>query len=120
MNNISGKINLAALTHAIIEGKSGQKCIVIPITDNSLFFSEKGNIYLDIIAFPIKNPAEGTKDTHIVSQSIPKEKTAALKAQTPPAYPPTLGNLMVWSGAGEAEPNKVDVPLNTPVQDLPF
>lgn len=109
MGSISGKINLAALTHAVMPmGKDKVECIVIPIAKNNLFKSDKGNVYLDLQAFEIapEKRNDDRKDTHIVSQSLPKEVREKLKEAN--QYPPTLGNLIDWdqvSGGGEPSPN---------------
>lgn len=103
---ISGKINLAALQHALIElpTKTGNKveCIVIPIASNELFKSEKGNVYLDFAAFDIPVDKRKGDDTHIISQSFKKEKRDAMKAAK--QYPPTLGNLRADNGGGGERP----------------
>jgi len=116
---IGGKINLASLTHVIQTAKSGQECIVIPVDTNKLFKSEKGNIYLDIIAFDVKNPAEGQKDTHIVKQSLQKEVREKMSEEELNAMP-ILGNLNanIKSG-GEQEP-QVAGPSLKEGEDLPF
>jgi len=107
MGNISGKLNLAMLKHAMTKTKNGQDVIVIPVKDNDLFLSEKGNVYLDIQAYELKNPKEGSKDTHIVKQSFSKEvfekMTDDEKKKTP-----IIGNLTYWSGGGEPAPNVSD------------
>lgn len=126
-SNGRGKLALTALKCAIIKSKKDPKkhILCIPVEDNNLYFSEeKGNVYLDIIYNEIKNKRDDSKDTHIVNQSVPKEVREALKAQTPPAYPPTLGNLQHWDGGNgghsEPSPNTVSVPENATEDDLPF
>jgi len=114
MENVSIKVNLAVLEHALMKTESGTKCIVIPIEKNHLFESEKGNVYMDLIAFPVKNP---TKDqTHLVKQSLPKELRS--KDQ------PIVGNLKLW---GENDSRQEAAPNNSApgkvadgVKDLPF
>tara|TARA_R110001632_G_scaffold9494_1_gene36458 strand:- start:1546 stop:1890 length:345 start_codon:yes stop_codon:yes gene_type:complete len=114
MAMIGGKLNLTAFKHAIKKGKSGQECLVIPIDDNNLFKSTKGNVYLDIIAFEIRNPQAESKDTHIVKQSKPEDKRSN--------EDPIIGNLSVLSsGGGESAPTTA-VSAN-PLQeedDFPF
>jgi hypothetical protein len=119
MSGISGKINLAALTHAIRTSKDGNEYIAIPIKKNHLFRSEVGNVYLDISANEHINKEK--KETHIVKQSLPKEEYQKLKDAG--EYAPTLGNLTDWSklGGGEPTPNNtaaVDIPEGE--DDLPF
>lgn len=92
---IKGKFNLAALTHAImpVKRKDGTsvKAIVIPIEDNSLFLSDKGNVYLDWIAREIPADKRKGDDSHLLSQSLKKEDYEKLKAAG--KYPPTIGNM---------------------------
>jgi hypothetical protein len=120
MSNISGKINLAALTHAKIKTKKGADAIVIPIKENNLFLSEKGNVYLDLQANEHIDAEK--KTTHIVNQGVPKEVYDKLKAAG--EYTPTLGNLTEWSklGGGEGDPNtSAEVAGDVDLDDsLPF
>ena len=101
-----GKINLAALRHKIgTFDKKGSKeiieCIVIPIKDNHLFKSEKGNVFIDLVVFEMKEPQKdkdgAVTQTHIVKQSLPKEvrekQTDAEKREQP-----ILGNLNIYQG----------------------
>jgi hypothetical protein len=125
MSNGRGKINLTALTCAIIPSKKDPKkhVLCIPVEDNNLYFSEKGNVYLDIIYNEVKNRKAESKDTHIVNQSVPKEVRDALAAMEPKKYPPTLGNLQHWDGGqgySEPAPNVVEVADNATTGDLPF
>jgi len=120
MSNISGKINLAALTHARIKTKKGADAIIIPIKENNLFASEKGNVYLDLQAN--EHIDQDKKVTHIVSQSVPKEVYEKLKAAG--EYAPTLGNLTDWSklngGGGESAPDTSTDAEPEGEDDLPF
>lgn len=122
MSNGFGKINLTALKCAIVNSKvnKDEKILCIPIKENNLFLSEKGNVYLDIIYNEIKNKKEGVKDTHIINQSVSKEVREALKAEE--KYPPTLGNLQHWDGNTHSEPapNIAPVADNATTDDLPF
>lgn len=124
MSNGRGKINLTALKCAIVNSKKDPnvKILCIPIQENNLYLSDKGNVYLDIIYNEIKNRREDSKDTHIVNQSVPKEVREALAAMNPKQYPPTLGNLQHWDGGSytEPEPNVQETPDNATTDDLPF
>lgn len=117
MSGISGKINLAALTHSVQTSKKGVKYIAIPIESNNLFHSEKGNVFLDITCNEHLDSEK--KQTHIINQSVPKAVYEALKEKG--EYAPTLGNLTDWDklggGGGEGSPNSID-----PIEgdDLPF
>lgn len=121
---ISGKINLAALQHAIMQipTKNGTKveCLVIPIAANELFKSDKGNVYLDFAAFEIAADKRKGDDTHIISQSFKKEKRDAMKAAK--QYPPTLGNLRAdGAGGGEKPAEQIsDFTLPENGSGLPF
>lgn len=71
----SGKINLAKLKKAKlinIKGNSATKlCVVIPVEDNHLFVSEKGGVFLDLVAHEVDPSQYG--NTHILTQNFPKE-----------------------------------------------
>lgn len=120
MGNISIKLNLAGLKHAvrIEKGQSGeQECIIIPIAKNNLFKGEKG-LYLDLTAIEIKDrskQAADQKDTHLVKQNLRKELYEKMTEEQRKAMP-ILGNAVVWSGSSEPA-------LNEPTaegDDLPF
>lgn len=120
MSRISGKINLMNL-HAIrkmINGAAGPvECIVIPIQKNKLFVGEKG-VYLDLIAFEVKEKKGESKDTHLLKQSFSKEVREAMTEQQLKDLP-ILGNLQVWDGQTEAEPVS-GMEVQDETSDLPF
>lgn len=118
MANISTRLNLLAIPGAVkheLEGKGGKKvkAVVIPIEYANLYEGEKG-VYLDMIGFDLKKPELSRKDTHLVKQSLPKEK------QTD--NDPILGSHIDW-GKGKSDP-KVEVAevISSAVDDsdLPF
>lgn len=136
---ITGKLNLAKLEHVIREFQmkdgSRQECIVIPIKKNSLFKTDKGNVFLDIVAF--ETPVEKRKivpvtvgektfdryeSTHIVSQSYDAKKREEVKAAG--GYAPTLGNLtdsnlqLQSGGSDSANVSEDFAPM--PEENLPF
>lgn len=117
---ITGKLNLLNL-HAVKRFEKGAagpvECLIIPIEKNKLFIGEKG-VYLDFIGFEIKEPKEGSKDTHIVKQSLSKEERENMTDEELKAMP-ILGNLSVWAGGGEKTPisSTETLPANS---DLPF
>ena len=118
---IGGKLNLATLDHVVMKKKGKDdkeiECIVIPIEKNNLFKSEKGNIYLDIIAFELKEPKHG--DTHLVKQSLPKKVREGMSKEALDAMP-ILGNLKVM-GLQEATPNSdSEGVVQSENDDLPF
>jgi len=120
MSRINGKINLMQL-HAIrkmITGVAGPvECIVIPIAKNKLYVGEKG-VYLDLIAFEIKDKKTDSKDTHIVKQSFSKEDREQMSDEELKALP-ILGNLQVLSDSYEAEPTS-SMDVQDENDDLPF
>lgn len=128
MGRISGNIALTQFKHVIEKRKNtkGEQitCLVIPLEQNDLTLTEKGNVYVNWVAWDRKtvSQVEGDKSTHLINQQLPKEKAEAMKAQK--IYPPTLGNLTNWAdvpqtGApGEPAPNTVDMTANP--DDLPF
>jgi hypothetical protein len=120
MSRISGKLNLLQL-HAVRKMISGQmgavECLVIPIAKNKLFVGEKG-VYLDLIAFEIKEPKPDDKRSHIVKQSFSKEVRGAMSEEETKALP-ILGDLTEWSEQSEqtvVSSNEVQDELS----DLPF
>ena len=120
MGNISTKINLAGLKNAAII-KSGKNkdvdCILIPIAQNNLFKSEKGAVYLDLQGFEYKSQKEGSKDTHLVKQSLPKEVFDKMSDEDKKAMP-ILGNHIVWGGGSTQ--NEVAATSVASEDDLPF
>ena len=113
MANISTKIDLLKIPGARrteVDGKKGKVAVVqIPIEYANLYNGEKG-VYLDLIGFDIKSPREGSKDTHLVKQSLPKEK------QTDDM--PILGNHIAWSET-KSEPKNQEVDTGED-DDIPF
>lgn len=114
MANISTKLNLLAIPGSKkteLDGKNGKKVkvLVIPIEYANLYEGEKG-VYLDLIGFDIKNPDPNRKDTHLVKQSLPKEK------QTDDM--PILGSHINWW----KDNSKVEVAevVSDDDDDLPF
>lgn len=107
---ISGNLNLRQLRSEIITTKKGTKCIVIPIEDNDLTEGEKG-VYLNLVGFEFEDKTgKEYKDTHILKQSLPKEKRSE---QTP-----ILGTMRV-SGGAVATPNNSNEDYSS-TDDLPF
>lgn len=101
MATIVGKINLSSLKHVIEKrkGKNGEiTSLVIPIEANHLFLSEKGNCYLDVIAFDLKNPKDN--QTHILNQSFSKEVREKFTEEENKNRPP-LGSLNTNAFSGE-------------------
>jgi hypothetical protein len=131
-----GKINLAALpSHKIVEfaqkGSSKKlKCIVLPIDKNHLFLSDKGNVFLDMVIFKMKEPNTDEEtgaitQTHLVKQSLSKEVRNKMTEEEK-MNQPIIGNLNIWEGSGkfiekQASPDDSIVsPDEDTGEDLPF
>ena len=92
---ITLKINLLELKGSLklLKGKSGDlECFCIPIDLNHIYRGEKG-LYLDMIAFEIKQPKEG-QGTHLIKQSLPKEVREKMSDEEKNAQP-ILGNMRI-------------------------
>ena len=122
MGNISIKLNLAQFKSALMTTPKGEECIVLPLKGNDFFKSEKGNIFVDIIGFEIQNKKTDSKDTHLLKQSLSKEKYDSMTDEQRRAMP-IVGNAIVWdmqSGYSEPEPNMQSKDIANSVNDLPF
>lgn len=100
MGRISTKLNLASFKNAVIVkmGKNNDvDCICIPIAQNNLFKSEKGAVYADFIGFPSQG-REGSKDTHLVKQSFPKDVQEKMSEEEKKAQP-IFGNHIDWDAS---------------------
>ena len=122
---ITGKINLAQLIHGIKKVKTAngeEDCLIIPIKQNKLFSTEKGNVYLDFAAFEIAPEKRKGEDTHLVVQSFDKETREANKAAN--IQSPILGNMRASDHAAEAAPQIAPEFTNADFaeggEDLPF
>lgn len=119
MSNISAKINLTQLKSVITKrkGKAGEvEGIFIPIEANHLFKSDKGNVYLDLNAFELREKKEDG-DTHLIKQSLPKEVYQSLSDDEKKELP-IIGNLKVWGGGSKS--NEEEVTFLEEDDDLPF
>lgn len=81
-----------------IKGKDGKphKCIVIDIDAAHLFHSEKGAVYIDLVAWENRDGLSQYGDTHVVKQSLPKavrESLAQLPQEQREAQTRILGNM---------------------------
>lgn len=116
---ITGQINLTKLTSAVTsrKGKDGKMIegVFIPIDHNYLFKSDKGNIYLNLVAFDLKDPKKDD-DTHIVKVSLPKDVRGKM-SQEEQNEMPIIGNLKVW---GEKSAQEESVEVIEEDDDLPF
>ena len=116
---ITAKLNLLELKCSVkkMNGKSGElNCLVIPIDLNNLYTGEKG-IYLDLVGFEIKNPKEGSRDTHLLKQSFSKEIREEMTDDELKAVP-IIGNLSM-NPFTERDPVSNPAP-QAESDDLPF
>ena len=119
---IKAKINLAKLPHVIMTRK-GKKAegIFIPIENAKLFKSEKGNVYLDLVAFEFNEKKHD--DTHFIKQSLSKDERDKMTEEERNNMP-FLGNMTYTEGFGEEEPNSFSggavVGEDGSDDDLPF
>lgn len=116
------KINLTALKHGLVKGKTeGETLICIPIKANKLFLSEKRNVYLDIVGFDYTPKDPEDKNTHLLKQSFSKEDREKMTEEERKALP-ILGNAQVMDGQrGESAPNSVTPnSVADAISDLPF
>lgn len=120
---IKANLNLTALKHGLVKGKTeGEVIVCIPVKANNLFKSEKGNVYLPLVGFEFEDKSNKKyKDTHILKQSFKKEELEAMDEETKKALP-ILGNARVGSGQRtETPPNSVTgEDVADGVDDLPF
>jgi len=92
---ITGSINMAGLKHVKMtaKGKSGEvKGMFIPFNANHIKATDKGGVYLNLVAFELKEKKE--YGTHIIKQSFNKETREKLGEDALKELP-ILGNLNV-------------------------
>jgi hypothetical protein len=101
MSNLTGKLNLASLEGTLFtKGKNGQDLFVIDVTKSKLFKSEKGALYLDLIAY--ENKDKSISD-YMVKQSLDKETREREKAEG--KQRPIIGNI------SEMKPQEASAPV---------
>lgn len=124
---LTAKINLTLLKHALLKSTKDpeETLLCIPIKANSLFKSDKGNVYFDIVGFDYqdKTPDKQYPDTHLLKQSFSKDELAKMSEEQKKALP-IIGNARVsGSGGGHSEPAPNDAGggnVADGVDDLPF
>lgn len=122
MGRISTKINLAGFKNASILKMGKNKdvdCIIIPIAQNNFFKSDKGAVYVDLIGFDIANQKEGSKDTHIIKQSLSKDLQEKMSEEEKKAMP-ILGNHIDWDKSGGGSTAETTAKTVATEDDLPF
>ena len=118
---ITQKLNLAALKHVKMEmpGESGKvKGLFIPISANQLFEGKDGAVYLDLIAFEMKEPKDTA--THIIKQSFSKDVRDKMTEDEKKALP-ILGNAKIGGSASSTPSNNAaSDEVFTPTSVIPF
>jgi len=122
MSIAKGSLNLSALVHVKMEvkGKSGDKVkgIFVPLSANRITETEKGGIYLNLVAFEMKEKKDW--GTHIVKQSLSKEERSKMSEEDQKSMP-ILGNLNIDNTPSETVNNAADGKTFTEESDdLPF
>jgi CRISPR/Cas system CMR subunit Cmr4 (Cas7 group RAMP superfamily) len=120
---ITIKLTLTQFKHAVRKMKNAAgievDCLIIPIEQNKLYKGEKG-VYLDMIAFEVKEKKNDSKDTHILKQSFSKDDRAKMTEDQLKELP-ILGNLRIWE---PQEQNTIELePVTASPEepnDLPF
>lgn len=119
------KLNLAQLKSAVreIPSKDGGKIkvLILPIAENSLFLSEKGNVYLDLVAHEVAPEKRKSEDTHIVVQSFDKDTREKMKTEG--TQSPIIGNARVSVAYDPQPAQSAQIPESTGEDfenDLPF
>lgn len=119
---LTGSIALTKLKHAMIKGKTGQNCIVIPVDDNYLEKDEKGNYYIPI-RVTYKPDGDKFGQNGFIGKSIPsaiyKAASDAEKEKFKEATP-ILGNIKCWESGGSTAPNSVPTLEVADGDDVPF
>ncbi len=120
MSIITGGLNIGALAHVKMEvkGKNGMvKGIFIPFDVNNLAVTEKGGVFLNLVAFEMKEKKD--YGTHIVKQSFSKEVRAQMGEETLKEKP-ILGNLNVDNTPSEKNNDVGEGKVYKEQDDLPF
>jgi len=120
MTIVTGSLNLSALKHIKMKakGQNGEvDGLFIPIKANKLFASEKGNTYLNLVAFEMKEKKD--YGTHIVKQSLNKEEREKMTDEEKREMP-ILGNLNVDNSPAETSNDEGDGKTFKQDDEVPF
>lgn len=104
MSHYAIKLDLSKLKHVVRELKteSGRtaKVILLDVASNNIFLSDKGSIYLDLVAF--ENKEIKFDNTHSLKQSLSAEIRKNMTAEQIKTMP-FLGNMKPIGGGGNSE-----------------
>lgn len=130
MGNFKVKLDLSKMCGVQVVDVQGRKCVVIPVADNSIFLSQKGGIYLDLLAKENAEPKYG--QTHFIKRSVSKKAFAELSQESKDNLKNIIGNLSPFefentygtaSNPVIPQPQQIVAPEPTKVvdvNDLPF
>lgn len=113
MANYKVKLDLAKLCNTQVVEVQGKKCVVIPVDDNGIFLSQKGGIYLDLIARENAEPKYG--QTHYIKRNVSKKTFAEMSNDARDSVKNIVGNLAPF----EFENNNTAPQTPTPVSQIP-
>ena len=114
---------LTKLKHAITTAKSGQKCLIIPITDNYLELIENENgtaVYMQTDVC-VKQEKDVNDNWGFVKQKLPSKIYKELGAEKSKSIElPFLANLKIFGKVDEINVIQAEVLNQSEVDDLPF
>lgn len=119
------KLDLKKLKNAFVKEIQGStrtvQCVCIPIKDNHIFVSERGGLYLDLQATPLKEMRYG--QSHLVKPVVGKDNWKSMSVEERNAIP-IVGSLNPMEFVSEEDKNKnaQDVYVNNNAEDdgMPF
>ena len=126
MTSIS--IALTKLEGANIVDIGGKKCVCIPVEDNRIFISNRGQAYLSLSMYPYRAGEAPNNNTHYLKRQKTKgeEKEAYQKAPIV-GYGREFGDKKEWGNSAEGHDgnrnyNNESLNINSgnPAEDLPF
>lgn len=112
MANYKVKLDLAKLCNVQAVDVQGKKCVVIPVDDNGIFLSQKGGIYLDLVARENTEPKYG--QTHYIKRNVSKKTFAEMSNDARDSVKNIVGNLAPFEFENNTAPQ-----TPTPVSQIP-
>lgn len=91
MANYKVKLDFSKLCGVQVVDVQGRKCVVMPVDDNGIFISQKGGIYLDLLAKENAEPKYG--QTHFIKRSVSKKAFMELSQESKDNCKNIVGNL---------------------------
>lgn len=120
MSHFSVKLDLSKLNHVVRElpkkGGGTTKVIILDGPSNHLFFSDKGSVYLDLVAF--ENKEIKFDNTHSIKQSLSKEIRDKMTEDQIKSMP-FLGNMKPIGGSSNNQANQTTGAPDTSFGEMP-